>query len=124
MDAPDKTDDCFIDELEIMAHYIIPTNQQMISLKEAQKQDAVCREGTRLCIESWPVYMTDANQAIHPYWDAQAHLTVNDDLMLYNNRVVIPIELRLTMLEKIHQAHQGIVKCRASQQGNMVAAHD
>ena len=34
-------------------------------------------------------------------------------LILIATRVLIPSSLRLKVLDKIHQGHQGIVKCRA-----------
>ena len=40
-------------------------------------------------------------------------LTVQEGLLLYRTRLVIPVELRRDILSKIHDGHQGIVKCRA-----------
>ena len=41
-----------------------------------------------------------------------ASLTLNDDLLLFNNRIVVPPSLRKEALQAIHEGHQGIVRYR------------
>ena len=40
-------------------------------------------------------------------------LTVQQGLLLFQTRLVIPAELQEEMLQRLHQAHQEVVKCRA-----------
>ena len=37
---------------------------------------------------------------------------MHNELLLFGNRIVVPEELQDDVLEKIHQGHQGILKCR------------
>lgn len=90
----------------------LPTNQAVEALKLAQEKDELCKEVVRCCQEGWPTYKTDAYTAIHPYWEVKAHLTVMNGVLLYDSRIVVPTSERLNILDRIHQAHQGIVKCR------------
>ena len=39
-------------------------------------------------------------------------LTIIDDLLLFRSRIVIPKGLQKEILQKIHNGHQGIVRCR------------
>ena len=108
-----NTEDCrLIDEVEEYIQGVIPSNLAVSRLKEAQHKDEVCKEVLKCCREGWPAYKTDAYMSVQPYWDVQQHLTVLDGLLLYDDRIVVPSSERLRMLEIIHQAHQGIVKCR------------
>ena len=50
---------------------------------------------------------------MRPYWEAQSHLTVVEDLLMYDNRLVIPKSMRLEIPNCIHTGHLGITKCRA-----------
>ena len=43
---------------------------------------------------------------------ARGHLSETDGLLVYNDRLVIPPELRKDILERIHEGHQGMTKCR------------
>ena len=53
---------------------------------------------------------------LRPYWESRAHLAVVDNLLLYDERIVIPQALRLDILDCIHRGHLGISKCRARAQ--------
>ncbi|XP_033106584.1 uncharacterized protein K02A2.6-like [Anneissia japonica] len=46
------------------------------------------------------------------YWEHRAHLAIVDDLLLYDERIVIPRVMRLGILGRIHQENLGITKCR------------
>ena len=41
-----------------------------------------------------------------------SQLSVEDGLLMRGSRIVIPSDLRQDMLHRIHDGHQGIVKCR------------
>ena len=45
------------------------------------------------------------------YFDARSELSVSNDLLLYRDRIVIPVSLRSEIIETIHEGHQGVSKC-------------
>lgn len=47
-----------------------------------------------------------------PYYHFRDELTVIDGVILKNNHIVVPSVLRQDMLNKIHEGHMGIEKCR------------
>jgi len=49
---------------------------------------------------------------LKPYWQHRDKLTLHNDLLLFGNRMVVPKQLQKQTLEKIHQGHQGINRCR------------
>lgn len=53
------------------------------------------------------------NPIMQPYFANRSHFNVVDDLLLYDDRLVILQQLQLKMLDAIHQGHLGITKCRA-----------
>ena len=82
--------------------------QQII---EAQEEDPVCRQIKTYCSEGWPDKHS-VNDAMKPYWSTRGELTVVQNIILKGTRIVIPSSMRLEILDKIHEGHQGIVKCR------------
>ena len=48
-----------------------------------------------------------------PYYQARESLTVCNDLLLFNERIVVPEALRTETLQRVHSGHQGVEKCRA-----------
>ena len=63
------------------------------------------------CKEGWPE-RTALTGAIRPYYSVLSEISVQNGLLMRGNRIIIPSEMRLQMLDKIHQGHQGIEKCR------------
>ena len=47
------------------------------------------------------------------YWENRHHLTVIDNLLLFDDRIAIPSALRLNILQRLHEGHQGITKTKA-----------
>lgn len=58
--------------------------------------------------EGWRMY-NNKEPTQKSYWAAQAFLTVINRLLL---RLVIPMAMRNDVLNRLHEGHQGIVKCR------------
>ena len=44
-------------------------------------------------------------------FNVRRQLSVSDGLLMYADRIVVPTSLRSEMLDRIHQGHQGIMKC-------------
>ena len=84
---------------------------KLMEIKEAQDEDPVCRQIKSYCLEGWPDKFR-LNDALKPYWSARGELTTAHGILLKSTRVVVPSAIKLQVLDKIHEGHQGIVKCR------------
>ena len=102
----------FIEEVESFATCTmgsLPASVQCLQeIRNVQKSDEECTQVRRFCT----LYMPQ-QPLLCPYWEHRAHLTVVDDLLLYDECVVIPRVLRLEVQDCIHRGHLGINKCRA-----------
>ena len=49
---------------------------------------------------------------LSPYWAVRGFLTLDNELLLYGNRIVVPSALQKDTIEKIHFVHQGIERCQ------------
>ena len=78
----------------------------------AQDKDSTCLQA-KWCTHGWPTKSPTANPEMIPFWQVRSSFTVCDNLLLHNQRVVIPTSLRKEILQKIHEGHQGIELCRA-----------
>ena len=64
----------------------------------------------KYCQEGWPQKNLIPGP-VKRYVHVAAELTVQNDLLLMGNRIVIPVSLQPEMLDKLHIAHQGMHKC-------------
>ena len=116
VERPGTGDVNFIEEVEshaLTSTVNLPvTMQRLDEIRKAQKADEVCEQIREYCIKGWPDYMPH-NPILNHYYEQRGHLSVVDDLLIYDERIVIPRALRLDILQRLHQGHLGITKCRA-----------
>ena len=62
------------------------------------------------CRNSWPD-KSSLPDATKPYWKYEGEFSVHNNLLLFQNRVVIPKQQQQEILQKIHNGHQGIQHC-------------
>ncbi|XP_049335604.1 uncharacterized protein LOC125802248 [Astyanax mexicanus] len=88
------------------------TEARLKQIQEAQAADNTCQKVKHYCLAGWP-----EKHAVHKdlkhFWQVRAELTVVDNLLLKSDRLLIPVQLQKDILERIHEGHQGISKCRA-----------
>ena len=58
------------------------------------------------------MYAKDVPEEIRKYHAVRGELSVVDGKIIYHNRLVIPSSLRSEVLERIHDGHQGMTRCR------------
>ena len=81
-------------------------------IRDAQKTHEECSLLRAYCLQGWPPYMPH-QPLLRPYWENRSHLTIVDDLLLYDDRILIPRSMRLQILDCIHTGHVGLTKCRS-----------
>ena len=113
---PDKSDIAFIVDTDNFVNFVVDTlpasSQRLHAISQAQKADEECSQIRSFCLQGWPAYMPH-NPLLRQYWQSRSHLAVVNDLLLYDERIVIPRTMRLEILDRIHQGHLGITKCCA-----------
>ena len=51
-------------------------------------------------------------QSCRPYWSICTHLSVENDLIVYGCRLLIPAKMRRAVLAQLHYSHQGLVSTK------------
>ena len=108
-----------IDSSDVIEHYVsavtdaLPLKDVAIEkIKTAMTADATLKLVATYCANTWPS-IKNLSADIIPYWHFRDALTVKDDIIFYNARLVILSSLRQYTLESLHVGHLGIAKCRA-----------
>lgn len=79
---------------------------------EMQRLMAMHRSG-------WPKHKKSAPQQVKSYWHVRHRLSVNEGLLLMDDRVIVPRPLRAETLKRLHTAHQGIQRSLAHARATM-----
>ena len=87
------------------------TEDRLNEFRLRQKQDEVCDKVMKYCTHGWPD-KNNINDAVKPYWQHIGDLTIQEGLLFHGKRLVVPLSMRLDILDKIHTGHLGITKCR------------
>ena len=87
-----------------------PTTQSSISkLQTATAQDRILQKVASYVTKGWP---GDISLPLKPYQQMQSHLSIVDGLITCGSRIVVPQVLQSDALQKLHETHQGQVKCQ------------
>ena len=87
------------------------TEARLENIKLHQMHDDVCSEIKKYCEGTWPE-THELKGLAKLYFPFRAELSVEDGILLFTSRIVIPQSLRPEILEKIHEGHQGMNKCK------------
>lgn len=104
-------------ESDVMAYvdsvirYLPATEDRLEELRCQQQEDEVTKQIMEYSSTQWPE-RSQLPGPLKPYWPERNELTIQQGLLMKGNRLVIPVSMRLDVLERIHEAHQGINKCR------------
>ena len=77
---------------------------------KAQAEDSICSKLIQYCKSEWPT-RNQLTREIKEYWKYRGKLTLSGNLLLFQTKIVVQAMRQMT-LEKIHEGHQGIQRCR------------
>ena len=112
----------FYQDTEIFVHTVMSTLRatecRLTEIRQKQEEDEVCKQLKQYCESGWP-NKHQVPQILKSYYSVSAELTIQQGLLMRNNRLVIPSSLCHDMLDRLHTGHQGITKCRRRAQQSM-----
>ncbi|UYV64882.1 K02A2.6-like, partial [Cordylochernes scorpioides] len=80
----------------------------VLRIREETSSDPIPCEVKKLILNGWPPNKNQTSMLTREYWNFREELTVQDGIILKNDRIVIPNKLRAEMIMKTHQGHIGI----------------
>ncbi|UYV61148.1 K02A2.6-like, partial [Cordylochernes scorpioides] len=87
-------------------------------IKESQDKDQVIQNIIKYTQEGWPE-RTNVSMSESQYWPAKDDFSVENGILLKGSRYVISENIRKGLLQRIHEGHLGIVKCRERAKGSV-----
>ena len=63
-------------------------------------------------LEGWPNMKNQLPTPLRQYWSFRDEITHMDGILFKGDRIIVPNSMRHSMIQKIHETHFGIVKCK------------
>ena len=89
------------------------SNQRKEKVRCAPAEDQTLVKLSQAILTRWPRYRRNCDPLFRQYWPLRDELHVIKGVVYAGERVVIPISVRSEMLQKLHESHLGMEKCRA-----------
>ena len=75
-------------------------------------KDEKLQAAIQMVTEGWPSEKSKVPEHLLDLYQMRGELSTSQGLLLRGSRIVVPQSMRKEILEKIHDGHQGIAKCR------------
>ena len=111
-----ETKEQLVSETEINAinpkSYLPISPEKYAQFQRETAKDLELKALSSVIFKGWPDKREGVSPAVRQYWSYRDELTCLDGLLFKGDKIIVPKTLQSEMLEKIHETHLGIVKCK------------
>ena len=101
------------DGFEVLTLENLPVSEvKLEQVKDATRKDLTLQKLKTTVISGWPERKSQVDPELREYWSIKEDISECDDLLLRNDKLIVPSSLREEMLSQIHSSHLGIEKCK------------
>lgn len=121
-----KEDEIAEQEIEEHVHAVVAANIRLLLAEGDQFQDSLVENLYKnstsdpeynllknTIINGFPANYNEVDPIIRPYAKVKDSLSVDEELVVYGSRLVVPRKLRKDVLQRLHSSHQGIGRTRS-----------
>jgi len=93
--------------------YLPVSKEKMDTFQTETHNDSAMKALKDVVLTGWPTSKKLLDYRVQPYWNFRDEISVVDNLLFKTHKLIVPESLRPDMLDKIHEAHLGITKCKS-----------
>ena len=87
-------------------------NIRLQDLRETAAHDPAYQQLKHTITHGFPDHRSQLPESCRCFWSAREHLSVDDGLIVYGCRLLIPASMRRQVLISLHESHQGSVRTK------------
>ncbi|CAH2092466.1 unnamed protein product [Euphydryas editha] len=103
-------------EVDAQSCYLINhvqfSDSKMKTIRNMTNNDRECEMLINYTLNGWPRYKSDTDNLVRCHWSYRASFEYVDGVLFKDNLVFIPYALRKDMLDRVHEGHLGIDRCK------------
>lgn len=89
------------------------SEETLKQLKTATAADSVLQAVCEKHLDGWPARRHSLDKSLHSYWPLRHNISIQNDIIMVGDKIIIPQSFRKVILEKLHIAHQGVQRTKA-----------
>lgn len=99
--------------IDAVISHVPATPQRIGTIRDSTDNDPQILQILHSFIRSgWPEYIDNVPESVRAFYDVSGELSELDGLIVRGSRIVIPVNMREMVRDRIHDGHQGLTKCR------------
>ena len=95
----------------VMSKLLI-SDEKLKQFQTETEHDETLKELKKQIKEGWPAERSKVPLSIRPYYNCRQELTIMEDVIMKDNRIVVPTIMRSQIKKLLHSGHLGIVKTK------------
>ena len=103
--------DLEVNEVHLTAHLPI-SPEKYAEFQKATADDPTMQALRSVVLNGWPGNEEELPGNVREYWCYRDEISSVDGLLFKAEKLIVPQSMRKEMLDRIHESHQGIVKCK------------
>ena len=111
MEVPTNNPESPMIEVDMITRTLPSLSSKLDEIRRHTANDHVLHHLKEVIQHGWPEFTSECPHDLKDYWTFREDLSVENGLILKGVRLVIPPQLRQTMLDIVHQGRMGIEKC-------------
>ena len=98
--------------LDKTIHVVQFSTDKLREMQEHTNNDEDLHVLKEIILHGWPETPRQVPKSIRQYWSCRNELSLEDGLIMFGERIIIPQTKREEVLQKLHYGHQGVSKCQ------------
>eukprot|EP00057_Strongylocentrotus_purpuratus_P007993 XP_011662467.1 PREDICTED: uncharacterized protein K02A2.6-like [Strongylocentrotus purpuratus] len=99
-------------EMHMKVDFVMFSDKKLLEIRTATSEDCELCILRDVILEGWPEERRKLDKSLIKYWPYRDEMSIEDGIILKGSRIVIPKCLTKEYLNKLHEGHQGIIKCQ------------
>ena len=88
------------------------TKDRLTEIRLETMRDPTMKVIASFIEKGWPRHERSVPHSVLDYFRERSSLSISDGLIIYKLQIVVPPNMRADILQRLHETHQGISKCR------------
>lgn len=98
--------------LDQTIHVVQFSTDKLREMQEHTNNDEDLHVLKETILHGWPDTPRQVSKSIRQYWSCRNELSLEDGLVMFGERIIIPRTKQDEVLQKLHYGHQGVSKCQ------------